>query len=310
MNKIYYFRAKIIKTRPSMIPPSELIINPDNTIYHLNIRPNEIAQNIILVGDPGRVDTVATMFHSVKYTSQNREFRSVTGTYNNKDITVLSTGIGTGNIDIVLTELDALFNIDFSTREERPQKTQLNIVRIGTSGSLQEDVPVGSVVITNTAIGLDGVLNYYAGRNDVCNLKAEAEFCKAVDWNPLWPAPYIVGADQTLLDTLKTLRVTPVTCNAISEPYIGTTVTAPGFFGPQGRIVRLNISNPDINQKLKDYGVTNYEMESSALYGLAKLLGHHAVTLCLIVAGRATKEFDHPDEKMKQLIEHVLNNLL
>ncbi len=287
------------------IADSELIINSDGSIFHLHIKPGQLADKVILVGDPGRVATVKDFFDTIECENSNREFVSATGTYNGKRITVLSTGIGTDNIDIVMTELDALVNIDFETRLPKAEHKTLEIVRIGTSGSLQPDLPVGSWLLSEAAIGFDGVLNYYTGRNEISDLDFEHAFEEHTNWNPLLAKPYVVNGSQEIIDRLK------------NDPsiHIGTTISAPGFYGPQGRVVRLQLADPDINKKITAfrYGerrVTNYEMECSCIYGLSKLLGHKPATVCAIIAGRtsgtATKDYK---PVIKQLIGHVLSNL-
>lgn len=287
-----------------MIGSSELIINPDGSIFHLHLKPEHIADNIILVGDPGRVELIGTFFFEVETTISNREFVSLVGVYKGKRITVISTGIGTDNIDIVVNELDALVNIDFTTREVKAEKRSLNIVRIGTSGGLQPFLDVNSFVISEKAMGFDGLLNYYAGRSSVSDLDFEAAFKKHVNWNPLLTSPYVVNASPKLFNKLAGGDFTP-----------GVTISAPGFYGPQGRVLRLPIVDPDINSKIESFvfnerKITNYEMECSAIYGLSALLGHHALTVCLIIANRLSKNANgeyHP--QMKKLIGVVLDKL-
>ncbi|MCU4157994.1 nucleoside phosphorylase [Carboxylicivirga sp. A043] len=286
------------------IEASELIINPDGSIFHLHLKPEDVAQNIILVGDPGRVEIISSLFDSIELKKANREFVSCTGTYNGKRLTVVATGIGTDNIDIVVNELDALVNIDFETRSVKQQHTQLNFVRIGTSGALQKDLPVDSWLLSEKAIGFDGLINFYARRNEVVDLKFEKAFKESLNWNPLLTAPYVVDAAPELLDKL-------VGDNVVK----GVTISAPGFYGPQGRELRLDIADKQINEKITafrhdGYRVTNYEMECSAIYGLSALLGHKAATVCVIIANRlagtASKDYK---PVMKNLIEHVLNGL-
>lgn len=287
------------------IADSELIINPDGSIFHLHIKPGQLANKVILVGDPGRVSTVKAFFDTIECENANREFVSATGTYKGKRITVLSTGIGTDNIDIVMTELDALVNIDFATRLPKGEHTGLEIVRIGTSGSLQADLPVDSWLLSEAAIGFDGVLNYYAGRNDIADIPFERAFEEHLDWNPLLAKPYVVNGSAELLAKLK---------NSPSI-HIGTTISAPGFYGPQGRVVRLPLADPHINEKINSfrYGsrrVTNYEMECSCIYGLSLLLGHKAATVCAIIANRLAGQYTKDYKPViKALIGHVLNNL-
>ena len=261
------------------IPSSELIINDDGSIFHLHLTPDQLADIVILVGDPGRVALVADHFDTVECRVQNREFNTVTGCYKGKRMTVLSTGIGIGNIDISVTELDALANIDFETRQEKVVKRQLTLVRLGTSGAIQPDIKVGEVVFSRTSLGFDGLLNYYAGRNEVCDLAIEKAFVEHTGWNPQLPAPYFIDADKTLFELFK---------DVTRE---GITIAAPGFYAPQGRWVRLQPQDPKLNEKVESFTfegrrITNLEMEGSALAGLAALMGHRAATICTIIAQR------------------------
>ena len=261
------------------IPASELIINSDGSIFHLHLLPEQLADTVILVGDPGRVALVAEFFDTVECRVSNREFNTVTGTYRGKRMTVLSTGIGIGNIDLCVTELDALANIDFATRQEKVRKRQLTLVRLGTSGALQPDIRVGEALFSRTSVGFDGLLNYYAGRNEVCDLRIEKAFMAHTGWSELLPKPYFIDADRTLYEHFK---------DATRE---GITVAAPGFYAPQGRWVRLRPQDPDLNAKIESFEyegrrITNFEMESSALAGLAALMGHRAATICTIIAQR------------------------
>jgi len=261
------------------IPASELIINSDGSIFHLHLLPEQLADTVILVGDPGRVALVAEFFDAVECRVSNREFNTVTGTYRGKRMTVLSTGIGIGNIDICVTELDALANIDFATRQEKERKRQLTLVRLGTSGALQPDIRVGEALFSRTSVGFDGLLNYYAGRNEVCDLRIEKAFMAHTGWNELLPKPYFIDADRTLYEHFK---------DATRE---GITIAAPGFYAPQGRWVRLRPQDPDLNAKIESFEyegrrITNFEMEGSALAGLAALMGHRAATICTIIAQR------------------------
>lgn len=265
---------------PKIIAPSELIINPDGSVFHLHLLPEQLTDRIILVGDPGRVDMVASFFDSRDFEVQSREFHTIGGTYRGKPIMCLSHGIGPDNIDIVINELDALANVDFSTREVRPEHRTLHMVRIGTSGALQPELKLGTPVIAEKAIGFDGVLNYYAGRNEVADLGFEHSFCDAVGWNPLWAKPYVVNADEHLVDII-----------GRDDMVRGNTISAVGFYGPQGRELRLPLANPDLNRRIEEfrYGdrrVTNYEMESAPLQGLSRLMGHKAMTVCSIIANR------------------------
>ena len=264
--------------------PSELIINEDGSVFHLHLRPEQLAQKIILVGDPGRVATVAAHFDTVECDISSREFHSITGTYNGKRITVLSTGIGCDNIDIVVNELDALANIDFATRTEKPEFTQLEMVRIGTCGGLQPHTPVGTYVCSRKSIGFDGLLNYYAGRNEVCDLGFEHAFTHHMQWNPQKGAPYVIDNDADLLARINQ-----------GDMVDGVTIAAGGFFGPQGRKLRIPLEDPDQNDKIMAFEyeghlITNFEMEGSALAGLTHLLGHKAMTVCMVIANRRAKE--------------------
>lgn len=286
-----------------VIPSSELVINGDGSIFHLHIKPEQLADTVILVGDPGRVDMVASYFDNKEFTVESREFRTITGTYKGKRMTVLSTGIGTDNIDIVVNELDALANIDFATRTEKAEKRQLTLLRLGTSGAIQPDVPLGAFVFARTAIGFDGLLNYYAGRNDVCDLAIEKAFVEHTGWNPQCPAPYFINADADLF------------AHFADSVVDGITIAAPGFYGPQGRWVRIAPADINLNQKIEsfryeDRRITNFEMESSALAGLGALLGHKAGTLCTIIAQRAVKDMN-TDYKpfVRQMIEMALDKL-
>lgn len=264
--------------------PSELIINNDGSAFHLHITPEQLAQKVILVGDPGRVSLVASHFTQIECDVQSREFHTITGTYQGKRITVLSTGIGCDNIDIVVNELDALTNIDFKTRTEKSPLRSLEIVRIGTCGGLQPNTPVGSFIISAKSIGFDGLLNFYAGRNEVCDLAFEKAFTKHMNWNPQLCAPYVIDANKELTDRI-----------AGEDMVRGVTIACGGFYGPQGRELRIPLADPTQNQKVENFEyegwkITNFEMESSALAGLSRLLGHKATTCCMVVANRLLKE--------------------
>lgn len=266
-----------------VIPASELIVNEDGSIFHLHLLPEQIADIIMLVGDPGRVDMIASYFDSVECNVASREFKTITGTYKGRRMTALSTGIGTDNIDIVVTELDALANVDFATRQAKDEFKQLTLLRLGTSGALQEDIKVGERVFARTSVGFDGLLNYYAGRNDVCDLGIEKAFVEHTGWNPLLPAPYFIDADTSLFEHFK---------DVTRE---GITIAAPGFYGPQGRWVRLQPQDIHLNEKVESFRyegrrITNFEMESSALAGLAALMGHRAGTICTIIAQRIAQD--------------------
>ena len=283
------------------IPDSELIINPDGSVFHLHLTPDQLTDKIIVVGDPGRVDMVASHFDTKDFEVSSREFHTIGGTFNGKRIMCLSHGIGCDNIDIVVTELDALANVDFSTRMVKDKFRQLEIVRIGKSGSLQADIPIGSKVIASKAIGFDGVLNFYAGRNEACDLEFEREFCEHVQWNPLWCKPYVIEANDELVNRI-----------GGDSMIHGCTISAVGFYGPQGREVRLPLAEPELNNRIetfcyKNQRITNYEMESSALQGLAKLMGHKAMTVCAIIANRRN---NNATPNYKTTIEDLIKTVL
>ena len=263
-------------------PESELIINADGSIFHLHVKPEQLADKVILVGDPGRVALVASHFEAKECDVCSREFHTVTGTYKGKRITVVSTGIGCDNIDIVMNELDALANIDFSTRHVKTQLKQLELVRIGTCGGLQPYTPTGTFICSETSIGFDGLLNFYAGRNAVCDLALERDLLNHLGWtgNMCAPAPYVINADAELVERI-----------AADDMVRGMTVACGGFFGPQGRQLRVPLADPHQNEKIESYEykgkrITNFEMESSALAGLARLMGHKATTVCMVIANR------------------------
>ena len=263
---------------------SELILNEDGSVFHLHLKPEQLADKVILVGDPGRVSLVASHFDAQECDVQSREFHSITGTYKGKRITVQSTGIGCDNIDIVLNEMDALANIDFKTRHEKPEHRTLTFVRIGTCGGLQENTPTGTYIASVKSIGFDGLLNFYAGRNKVCDLKLEDAFKKHMDWNPLLCAPYVIDADNELLDRV-----------AGTDMVRGITIACGGFFGPQGRELRIPLADPDQNEMVESFeynglNITNFEMESSAVAGLSALMGHKALTCCMVIANRRAKQ--------------------
>ncbi|MDD4515454.1 nucleoside phosphorylase [Massilibacteroides sp.] len=287
-----------------VIPASELIINEDGSAFHLHLKPAQVAEKVILVGDPDRVDTVAAYFDTKECEVSSREFHSVTGTYKGKRITVVSHGIGTDNIDIVLTELDALVNVDFSTRMVKEKLTQLTLVRIGTSGSLQPDLPVGSYVAAERSIGFDGVLYFYANSETVRDLTFEAELQKQLDWKIDGLKPYVVSANPSLVEQ--------IVKNDIRK---GNTIAANGFYGPQGREVRLPLSDPALNSKIEAFNyngnqITNYEMESSSLAGLSALMGHRALTVCCIIAGRVDHNMNTEYKgTITGLIETVLERI-
>lgn len=264
--------------------PSELIINPDGSIFHLHLKPEHLADKVILVGDPGRVALVASHFENIENEVESREFRTITGTYQGKRITVQSTGIGCDNIDIVMSELDALANIDFATRTERDTHRALTLVRVGTCGGLQPNTPVGTFVASVKSIGFDGLLNFYAGRDEATDTDFEKEFKRQVEWNDAIGNPYVANNDPQLLERI-----------AGTDMVRGVTIACGGFFGPQGRSLRLPLADPELNHKIEQFEykglrVTNFEMESSALAGLSTLMGHHAMTCCMVIANRLAGE--------------------
>ena len=287
-----------------MIQHSELIINDDGSIFHLHLKPEDISKDIILVGDPARVDTISSLFNNIVLSVQNREFKTVTGWYNHKKLTVISTGIGTDNIDIVLNELDALVNINLKTRTIKNVHTALNIVRIGTSGGLQPYLPVNSFVVSRKSVGFDGMLNFYANRKKYCDIAFEKAFKNFTNWNKSLPTFYVVDASYKLLSKFIN-----------SDFYTGVTISAPGFYGPQGRVLRLPLAVPELNKQIEEFEyeslrITNFEMESSAIYGLSKMMGHEALTVCLIIANRVTMTVnENYKEEMLKLIIQVLDLL-
>lgn len=263
---------------------SELIINADGSVFHLHVKPGQLADKVILVGDPGRVALVASHFQQVECDVRSREFHTVTGTYNGKRVSVVSTGIGCDNIDIVVNELDALTNIDFQTRGQKPELRSLTIVRVGTCGGLQPDTPTGTYIASVKSIGFDGLLNFYAGRDEVCDLDFERQFTNHMNWNPQLCAPYVIDNDPELIERI-----------AGNDMVRGVTIACGGFYGPQGRELRVPLADPNQNRKIeafeyKGLRITNFEMESSALAGLSRLMGHHAMTCCMVVANRCAKE--------------------
>lgn len=269
-----------------MISPSELIINKDGSVFHLHLQPAQLADRVILVGDPGRVPVVASRFDEQECEVCSREFHSITGRYKGKRITVVSHGIGTDNIDIVLNELDALANIDFNTRTIKPDFRQLTLVRIGTSGGLQPYTPIGTYVAAERSIGFDGVLYFYADTERICDAQMEKELLRQLEWKLDRLQPYVVKADPSLIEQITQ-----------DDMLRGMTIAANGFYGPQGRQLRLPLADPQLNQKIQafDYEghqITNYEMESSALAGLAAMMGHRAMTVCCIIAGRVDKNMN------------------
>lgn len=284
--------------------PSELIINKDGSCFHLHLRPEQLADRVILVGDPARVNTVASHFDTKECEVSSREFHTITGTYKGKRITCQSHGIGCDNIDIVANELDTLANIDYTTRTERDEHRTLTMVRIGTCGGLQPFTPTGCFVASVKSIGFDGLLNYYAGRNNVCDLKMEEAFRQHMNWGPIKGAPYVSIADKDLIEQI-----------AQHDMVRGYTIACGGFYGPQGRELRAPIADPQQNEKIESFEydgmrICNFEMESSALAGLASLLGHRAMTCCMVIANRYAKEMNTEyKNSIDTLIEKVLNRI-
>ncbi len=264
---------------------TELITNKDGSIFHLNLLPGDISDKIIIVGDPGRVDMLASLMQDIRIRKENREFRTVTGTFENSEITIISSGIGTDNIDILVNELDALFNIDLNTGICREEPVSLTFVRLGTSGGLREDIPAGSCVLTETAIGFDGLLHFYEGYDWILDTSLADYLAEYLEWPDTLSYPYAVNANKELVELFR------------NENFIrGITISAPGFYAPQGRRLRLETFDNEINNKLSEFSfrgrtISNYEMESSAIYGLSALLGHKALTICLVIGNRVTGEF-------------------
>lgn len=285
------------------IPPSELILNADGSIFHLHLLPHQIADTIILVGDPGRVNTVAGLFDTREEEAMHREFHTVTGTYRGKRMSVISTGIGTDNIDIVMTELDALANIDFATRTVKEHTRSLTLLRLGTSGALQPDIPLGTLIFSRTSGGLDGLLNFYKGRDAVCNLEMERRFVEHTGWDCRLASPYFVDASPELAALFS---------GSVTE---GITLSAPGFYAPQGRWARLEPADVTLNSRIESFSfdgrrITNYEMESSALAGMAALMGHRAGTICAVIAQRASLESNADySQYVDNMIRLALNRL-
>lgn len=283
---------------------SELIINADGSCFHLHLKPEQLADRVILVGDPARVNTVADHFDSIECEVSSREFHTITGMYKGKRITVQSHGIGCDNIDIVVNELDTLANIDYQTRTEKTEHRTLTMVRIGTCGGLQPNTPVGTFIASVKSIGFDGLLNFYAGRNEVCDLQMEEAFVQHMNWNALLAAPYVAPADATLLDRI-----------AGEEMLRGYTIACGGFYGPQGRVLRAPIADPEQNEKAERFEydgmkICNFEMESSALAGLAALLGHRAMTCCMVIANRYAQNMNTEyKNSIDSLIKLVLDRI-
>ncbi|MFW5644309.1 MAG: nucleoside phosphorylase [Bacteroidota bacterium] len=283
---------------------SELILNPDGTIYHLKIKDSHVANMVILVGDPGRVETVSSFFDKTEVKIENREFVTHTGYYKGKRITAISTGIGTDNIDIVLNELDAVMNIDLEKRCIKEKQKKLNIIRIGTTGGLQGELGVGSFVLSRVAAGFDGLIHFYRDGFTICDEKIEKAFVTHTEWFDKRPVPYFVHADKSLFKLLN------------HNVYSGITLSSPGFYGPQGRRLRLPVTDPELNDKMHSFSydgmrITNYEMESSALFGLSSLLGHRSVSICAVIANRVTGEFVKDHKKViRDLINFTLDQIL
>lgn len=286
-----------------MIKSSELILNPDGSVYHLNLRPEHIAHDIIFVGDQNRVEKITQFFSSIEYSTQKREFKTQTGIFKGKRMTVMSTGIGPDNIDIVINELDALVNIDMETRKPKENLTSLNIIRIGTSGSLQENIPVDSFVMSKFGLGLDNMLRSYR-IDEVSNAEIEEAFIKHTNWDAKKGRPYVISCSEELEKKIESDKM-----------HKGITATAGGFYGPQGRVLRLDIQDAELNSKMDSFSfeetpITNLEMETAAIYGLSALLGHNALSLNAIIANRATGTFSaDPYKAVDELISYTLNKL-
>ena len=286
-----------------MIQSSELILNPDGSVYHLNLKPENIAHTIIVVGDQNRVEKITQLFDSIEFSTQKREFKTQTGMYKGKRISVLSTGIGPDNIDIVFNELDALVNIDFATRQPKEKLISLNIIRVGTSGSLQPDIPVDSIVMSKFGLGLDNMLRSYV-IDKITNPEIENAFVQQTNWDLKKGRPYVISCSEKLEKLIESDAI-----------FKGFTATAPGFYGPQGRVLRLAIQDPELNHKMDHFEfegtrITNLEMETSAIYGLSKLLGHEALSLNAIIANRASGTFsEDPYKAVDALIAYTLDKL-
>ncbi|MBE6252579.1 MAG: phosphorylase [Bacteroidales bacterium] len=289
------------------IPESELIINGNGSVFHLHMKPEQLADNVIMMGDPGRIDILADYLSDIECRNAHREFVSITGKYKGKRITAVSHGIGPDNIDIVMTELDALANVDFQTREVKPEHRTLNILRIGTSGALHADIPLGSYVLSHISVGFDGVMNWYGNREKITIPEVEEAFKKHMNWPDVLPSPYFVKASPKIIDLMKDITIK------------GATISAPGFYGPQGRVVRIPLAMPHMLEDIEsfrfstggeDYRITNFEMESSPLAGMAAHLGHNACTVCCIIANRYLKS-TNTDYKpiMRQLVETSLERM-
>lgn len=287
------------------IAQSELILNPDGSIYHLHLKPENLADTIIVVGDPGRVKEISKHFDSIDFMMQNREINTHTGSIGNKRLTVLSTGMGTDNLDIVINELDAVVNIDLTTREPRAERKKLNIIRLGTAGALQADIVPGTFVASSYGMGMDGLLYFYRQGKSVMNAEMATAFVQHVNWDPNLPGIYSVPCSDSLMDKLG------------KDLVHGITLTAPGFYGPQGRELRLKLAFPELNHLIESFSfegkrIANFEMETSALYGLGRMLGHETLTICSIVANRVSftyaKDYQSDIERMVKLVLDRLTN--
>ncbi|MDE6753431.1 MAG: nucleoside phosphorylase [Muribaculaceae bacterium] len=287
-----------------IIPSSQLIINDDGSAFHIHLKPEQLRDNIILVGDPGRVKMVGEMFDKIDYDVQSREFHAIGGEYKGKPLMCISHGIGSDNIEIVLTELDALANINFKSRTVKPVHRTLNLVRVGTSGALQDFLKIGDCVIAEKATGTDGILNYYKGRDEVCDLEFEKALVEHTGWDKSWAAPYTVEADRYLMEKI-----------GRDDMVRGYTIAAVGFYAPQGREIRLQLKDPSLIEKIESFRydgrpITNFEMESACLQGMAKLLGHRAMTVCCIIAQRRVEETNTSyKDSVRQLMYNVLERI-
>lgn len=287
-----------------VIPPSQLIINADGSAFHIHLRPDQLRDKIILVGDPGRVTMVSLFFDTIDYDVQSREFHAIGGTYKGKPIMCISHGIGSDNIEIVLTELDALANVDFATRRVNPVHRTLELVRVGTSGALQTDLRIGDFVIAEKGVGTDGILNFYAGRDAVCDVELEDALMEHCGWPESWARPYAVAADSSLVERI-----------GRDDMQRGITMAAVGFYAPQGREVRLPLARPDMIERIESFRyhgrpVTNFEMESACLQGMAALLGHKAMTVCCLIAQRRSEDADTDYKpRVQELMKKVLDRI-
>ncbi|HBJ77095.1 MAG TPA: phosphorylase [Porphyromonadaceae bacterium] len=287
------------------IPASELpLSNGDKAVYHLALQPEQLADKIVMVGDPARVMMLGEMLDSQECKVEHREYITITGTYKGKRVTILSHGMGTGNIDIVMNELDALANVDFKTRTIKPEKKSLTIVRVGTCGGLQPNTPLGTFVLSEKSMGFDGVLNFYAGRNEVCDVELEKEFVKQVNFSSLHASPYVAISNKELLGRINQ-----------GDMVGGVTISASGFFGPQGRVVRIPLDDPELNSKIESFEfkgqkITNFEMEGSLVLGLSSLMGHKATVVCCVVANRLDKGMNVDyNQRIKELATKVLDRI-